>query len=136
MTRKKATELENIIIRIGVKLILLFNNKDISVSEFSKCLPLTQQIWSDVIDFSEMSFSYNPDSFQNSVTQLEEVLKELIRPFVTDKTINKLTYLFNYFKDRDFLDALYLNEQNKGIKLKIAEALRSEWDKVFDKEKS
>jgi len=34
--KKKANEIENIVIRIGVKVILLFNNKDITAFELRK----------------------------------------------------------------------------------------------------
>jgi len=130
--KKKANEIENIVIRIGVKVILLFNNKDITAFELRKCLPLIKQIWSDALDFCEMSFSYNPDAFQNVTTELEQMIKDIIRPFVSDKTLNRLSDCFNYFKDRDFLDALYLNEQNRNLKEQLSDALRAQWDKVFD----
>jgi len=132
--KKKAHEIENIMIKIGVKVILLFNNKDISIEELRKCLPIIKQIWSDCLDFCEMSFSYNPESLQNSAGQLEQQLKEILTPYLSEKSLTKMTYCFNYLMDRELLDILYTNDQHAEAKQQLSEVLRAQWDKVFFKD--
>jgi len=123
-------------IKVGVKVILLFNNKDISIEELRKCLPIIKQIWSDCLDFCEMSFSYNPESLQNSASQLEQVLKEILSPYLSEKTLTKMSFCFNYLMDKDLLDILYTNDQHVEAKQQLSEVLRSQWEKVFFKEDS
>jgi len=59
-SKKRADDVENVIIRIAVKVILLWKNKDITNENIVSIIPKVKAVWSDAIDFAEMSFAYDP----------------------------------------------------------------------------
>jgi len=129
--KKKANEIENIAIKIGVKIILLYNNKNIPDRDLRKGLPFIKKIWSDALDFCEMSFSYNPEGFETRVCNLEQYLKDLLAPYVSQKTLTKISYFCDYIKDRDLLDMIYLEDQNENLKNQLGKTLREQWDMIY-----
>jgi len=129
--KKRATEIENNIIKVVVKVLLLVNNKDISLSELSKTIPLIKEIWSDALDFCEISFSYNPDGFAQKVHSLKEMLTEILQVYLSDKTLNRLSESLDYLCRQELLDCLYVEGDQTELKNQLLEILRTLWNRAF-----
>jgi len=78
-----------------------------------------------------MSFSYNPEGFETRVCNLEQYLKDLLAPYVSQKTLTKISYFCDYIKDRDLLDMIYLEDQNENLKNQLGKTLREQWDMIY-----
>jgi len=83
--KKKAEDAENTIIRIGVKVILLWKNKDITTQDLTGTIPEVKAVWSDVIDFCEMSFAYDPAKIKEHGEKLKISFTKLLAEFISEK---------------------------------------------------
>lgn len=71
--------MEDNIIRFAVKVILLWKNKDITTQELMKTLPYLRAVWSNLIDFCEMSFAYDPATLAKNAHELVECFVKLVQ---------------------------------------------------------
>jgi len=63
--KEKAKETEKDIIRIRVKVILIYRNDNITMDDFTKLKPRLQRLWHICQDYSNIiNFDYNPKSIQ------------------------------------------------------------------------
>jgi len=109
----------------------LINNKDISIQELSVSLPLIKEVWSDALDFCEISFSYNPDKFAETIKKLGESLTSTLSPVLSEKTIRKFHECLEFLSQKELLDLLYINESQNEVKGQLCEVLRNLWNKAF-----
>jgi len=129
--KKKATEVEDNIIRFAVKVILLWKNKDISTQDLMKTLPFLRAVWSNLIDFCEMSFAYEPATLAKNANELVDCFVKLIQQHVTDKTIEMLRDTLKYLSQEKLLDLLFKDPQGEEYKKELETIVRGAWIKVF-----
>jgi len=129
--KKKATEVEDNIIRFAVKVILLWKNKDITTPELMKTLPYLRAVWSNLIDFCEMSFAYEPAAIQKNAKELVECFIKIIQQHVTDKTIEMIRETLTYMSQEKLLDLLFKDPQGDDFKKELEHITRTAWIKVF-----
>jgi len=129
--KKKATEVEDNIIRFAVKVILLWKNKDVSTQELMKTLPYLRAVWSNLIDFCEMSFAYEPATLAKNAQELVDCFIKLIQQHVTDKTLEMVRETLKYLSQEKFLDLLFKDPQGEAYKKELETIVRGAWIKVF-----
>jgi len=129
--KKKATEIENNIIKVGVKVILLWKNKDISTKDISGTIPGVKAVWSDTIDFCEMSFAYDPSKVKQHGEELLESFKKLLASNMTDKNLQKMEDTIRYVVKEEVLDVLFRDEKQEELKKELLAILRGAWIKVW-----
>jgi len=133
--KKKALEVEDNIIRVAVKVILLWQNKDITIKDISATVPKVKAVWSDIIDFCEMSFAYDPPKIKTSGEELIACFKVLLKDYVTDNTLEKMAATINYITTKELLDCLFANEAQAELKKELMAILRSGWIAAFKDDK-
>eukprot|EP01123_Difflugia_compressa_P007122 TRINITY_DN1964_c0_g1_i1.p1 TRINITY_DN1964_c0_g1~~TRINITY_DN1964_c0_g1_i1.p1 ORF type:complete len:302 (+),score=73.63 TRINITY_DN1964_c0_g1_i1:154-1059(+) len=133
--KKKAEEIENTIIRIAVKVILLWKNKDIATQDIAGCVPGVKTIWSDAIDFCEMSFAYDPAKIKEHAEKLQIDFTKLLTEFITDKNLANLREVMSYLVTKDVLDRLFVDDTNDEMKKELNRILRGGWIVVFKDDK-
>jgi hypothetical protein len=129
--KKKATEVEDNIIRFAVKVILLWKNKDITTPELMKTTPYLRAVWSNLIDFCEMSFAYEPAALQKNSKELVDCFIKIVQQHVTDKTIDMIKETLQYMSQEKLLDLLFKDPQGEDYKKELEHIVRGAWIKVF-----
>jgi len=129
--KKKATEVEDNIIRFAVKIILLWKNKDITTQDLMKTLPYLRAVWSNLIDFCEMSFAYEPATLAKNANELVDCFIKLIQQHVTDKTIEMIRETLQYLSQEKLQDLLFKDPKGEEYKKELEGIVRGAWIKVF-----
>lgn len=133
--KKKATEVENNIIRVAVKVILLWKNKDITNNEIASTVPMVKAVWSDVIDFCEMSFAYDPPKLKKSGEELIASFSAMLKSCVTESTLERMASTINYITTKELLDTLFVNDAQNELKAELTRILRGGWIAAFKDDK-
>jgi len=129
--KKKATEVEDNIIRFAVKIILLWKNKDVTTQELMKTLPYLRAVWSNLIDFCEMSFAYEAAALQKNSNELIECFVKIVQQHVQDKTIEMVKETQAYVTQEKLMDLLFKDPQGEDYKKEMEHIVRGAWIKVF-----
>jgi len=129
--KKKATEVEDNVIRFAVKILLLHKNKDITTQELMKTLPYLRAVWSNLIDFCEMSFAYEPAVLTKNAAELSECFVKLIQQHVTDKTIEMVKETITYVTQEKIMDRLFKDSEGEPFKKELEAIVRTAWIKLF-----
>jgi len=133
--KKKATEVENNIIRVAVKVILLWQNKDITTENITSTVPKVKAVWSDIIDFCEMSFAYDPPKLKASGDELVGCFNTLLKDYVTENTLNTMKSTINYCTTQALLDTVFTSD-DETTKKELMRILRTAWIAAFKSDKS
>mmetsp|Transcript_6977 Transcript_6977/g.7664 ORF Transcript_6977/g.7664 Transcript_6977/m.7664 type:complete len:295 (-) Transcript_6977:174-1058(-) len=133
--KDKAKDIEDGTIRILVKIVLLFKNGRVTREELLSPIPLIKPIWSNVLDYCEMSFAYEPDKLGADIANLQKEIDKLIRPYLTEKNMDKMNEMIDYLRKKETLDQLFACDENDKLKAELQVVLRKIWDKVFNKKK-
>jgi len=133
--KKKAEEVENTIIRISVKVILLWKNKDLTIKDISGTIPGVKSVWSDIIDFCEMSFAYDPVKIKSHGEGLQLAFSNLLADFMTEKNLENMREVLTYLVTKELLDRLFADNSQEELKKELNRILRGGWIAVFKNDK-
>jgi len=134
--KKKATEVEDNIIRVAVKVILLWKNKDLTNNDITGTVPKVKAVWSDIIDFCEMSFAYDPPKIKASGDELIICFTNLLKEYVTESTIATMKETINYITTQGLLDSVFQAEGQDETKKELMRILRGAWIAAFGADKN
>jgi len=134
-SKKKAEEIENVIIRIAVKVILLWKNKDLTSEDLVSTIPKVKAVWSDAIDFAEMSFAYDPAKIKEHGDLLQRAFSELLAENITDKNLEGLRETMTFLVTKELLDVIFVDESHEDLKRELNRILRGGWIAVFKDDK-
>jgi len=136
--KKKATEIEDNIIRVAVKVILLWQNKDITNANIASTVPKVKAVWSDIIDFCEMSFAYDPPKIKASGEDLIVCFTNLLKDYVTDNTLTRLKATITYITTQALLDSVFASSspEQDAIKKELMRILRTAWIAAFGSDRN
>jgi len=127
--KTKAKEVENDIIRMGVKFILLFRNEDITLTDLNTLQPRVQKLWHISQDYAYIiNFDYNPQSIQEAGTLVFELLRTLLSQHMTEKNLEKLNEIHALLFSVKVLDYLFKSEEMKKGRKELAEILERNYN--------
>jgi len=127
--KTKAKEVENDIIRMGVKFILLFRNEDITLTDLNSLQPRVQKLWHISQDYAYIiNFDYNAQSIQEAGTLVFELLRTLLSQHMTEKNLEKLNELHALLFSVKFLDYLFKSEEMKKGRKDLSEILERNYN--------
>jgi len=87
---KKAKEVEEVVIRFAVKIVILLRNKQLSPDLLLKnTLQPIKTIWSDVLDYCEISFVYDQAVISSAIETLQKTFTDILKPYMTEKNVEK-----------------------------------------------
>lgn len=108
--KKDAEKLVKYVVKIVVKIGILIRNDQFNAQEL-KLLEKFQQKFHNVImtaiSFHEVDFTYDRDFFSSQVQGLEDILQKVVERHLREKSQKKITLIFGFFKNGDFLDKLF-----------------------------
>jgi len=96
-----------------------------------KTLPYLRAVWSNLIDFCEMSFAYEPAVLAKNSNELVDCFVKLIQQHVTDKTIEMVRETLTYLSNEKLMDILFKDPKGEEYKKELEGIVRGAWIKLF-----
>ncbi|XP_059474766.1 tumor necrosis factor alpha-induced protein 8-like protein isoform X2 [Neocloeon triangulifer] len=111
--KKESEKLVKNIIKIVIKLGLLYRNEQLSADELARADKFKHKFHSTamaVVSFFEVDFSYDRAFLVAAFDECHQGLRSVVTPHLTPKSVARLDSVFNFFKDAKFLDAVFRKE--------------------------
>ncbi|XP_050520278.1 tumor necrosis factor alpha-induced protein 8 isoform X2 [Daktulosphaira vitifoliae] len=133
--KKDSEKLTKNIIKIIVKLGILYRNDQFNKSELVLAHDFKykfKELTMISVSFYEIDFSYDRNYLINNLFTCREMLKQLTKRHLTDKTMTRIDKIFDFFTDPFFLDLVFKrdNKLTPTVKLLI-DGLKESLDKEF-----
>jgi len=122
--KSKSKEIENDIIRIGVKVILLYRNESITDNDFSQLRPRVQRLWHITQDYANIiNFDYNAEAIQECANNFFTELIQILNGQISEKNIQKVRDVQQTVFATDVLNYLFREEVNQPRRKLLAQIL-------------
>ena len=131
-SKKDAEKLVKNIIKIVVKLGILYRNDQFNAQE----LALAQQLQSKfhnlmmtIMSFYEVDFTFDKQYLIKSLDECCTMIKSLIKRHLTEKSQGRVESVFAFFSNPEFLDAVFIEKGPLSVSFsKISDDLHSMLD--------
>jgi Domain of unknown function (DUF758) len=60
-----------------------------------------------IISFFEVDFSFDLNYLQKLISEVHQLLKEIVRNHLTEKSMNKIDEIFDFFNNPQFLESIF-----------------------------
>lgn len=131
-SKKDAEKLIKNIIKIVIKIAILHKNNCFTPDEekktdifYKKFLKLQMSI----ISFFEVDFSYDLVYLQKLITEVQNLLKEIVKNHLSDKSLNKIDEIFESFNDPSFLNEMFRQD---GPHKEVMEKICADLNKILE----
>lgn len=125
--KKDAEKLVKNIIKIVIKIAILNKNNCFSDDETRKTNVFYQKflkLQMSIISFFEVDFSFDLPYLQKLISEIQELLKEIVRCHLSEKSLNRIDEIFDSFNDAHFLNEMFRRDgPHKEVMEKICEDL-------------
>ena len=124
---KKASEqtITNVI-KITVKIGMLFRGEKFSADEKKDLREIQKSLRSTsmtLISFYETDYTYDKGFLIGNISGLEEKLKVLVAPHLTEKSVGRVEQIFSVMKTSDFLDGIFVPDQKPEMRPLMGEVI-------------
>jgi hypothetical protein len=116
-SKKQADSILNDIIKIIVKIGLLFRNDQLSSAELNLCNTFRQTFHlfvKSALSFYEVEFSFDKDHLSALLRSCQVTLHLVIKNHLTDKSKARIDNVFGFFADKKFLEDVFKNSTSKA----------------------
>jgi hypothetical protein len=77
-----------------------------------------------IISFFEVDFSFDLNYLQKLISEIQQLLKDIVRNHLTDKSLARIDEIFDSFNDPQFLESIFRHDgPHKDVMAKICEDL-------------
>lgn len=129
--KKKANEIENNIIKFGTKVILLWREKSIRGKDLKVCVPQLKELWTNLIHYCEIPFSYDLVALKKLVGELRDNFVKILGGKITEKNLLLLSQTMDYLVEEKMLILLFEDDDHEEMKKDLGKILRKTWAQVF-----
>ncbi|XP_039182916.1 tumor necrosis factor alpha-induced protein 8-like protein 1 [Crotalus tigris] len=108
--RKEAQKVIKNLIKIVVKLGLLYRNKQFGVEELALMDRFRKKVHTlamTAVSFYQIDFTFDRRVMANMLNECRDLLHQAINTHLTAKSHSRINHVFNHFADFEFLSALY-----------------------------
>jgi hypothetical protein len=126
-SKKQAEAILNDIIKIILKIGVLFKNDQLNRDEMRACDRFRQTFHSfakSALSFYEIEFTYDQKYLRDLLSTCQDSIHEIIRAHLTDKSKGRVDNVFGYFNDAQFLDDVFKNRKYHKIMQAIVDDVR------------
>jgi len=127
--KKKVTEIENNIIKISAKAILLWQNGDLTEEDVLEVIPIIRSLWLSFLNFCQMPFTYDAQTLKSLASDLIVGFSNILAPYVTERTLGLLKETMTFLTQEQVLDSIFMNEAEDALRKDIVTILNTEWAK-------
>mmetsp|Transcript_11129 Transcript_11129/g.12248 ORF Transcript_11129/g.12248 Transcript_11129/m.12248 type:complete len:323 (+) Transcript_11129:93-1061(+) len=133
VSKTKANYLEKSVLKATGFIVSFIQDKEIEKNEILKLRDPLFTLWSDAIDMMELSFAFDVDQLSKDICNLEDACTLVLSVFLPINIQKELTFLFENFKNKEFLLAAWNDDNTELYELRknLREVLRRSWDLVF-----
>jgi len=122
-SKSKADELEEALIKIASKLVVLLNTDKLKLSDLSALVaPSRSFIWRFIDSLEMTSLVYDAKPLQAYMVEIATSLKAILKPHITGQSIERLDFLVAYWASHEVLDNFMSDEKNPK-KMDLAELI-------------
>lgn len=134
--KKDAEKIIKNIIKIVIKIAILHKNNCFSEEESKKTDTFYKKflkLQMSIISFYEVEFSFDLLYLQKLIIEVQNLLKEIVRNHLSEKSLNRIDEIFESFSDAQFLNEMFRKDgPHKEVMEKICEDLnkileQNEW---------
>jgi len=107
------------IIKISVKIGMLQRGDKFSNEEKDNLIKIQKNLRTiamTLISFYQVDHTYDRGFIIKYLSDLEDLLKKLISPHLTDKSVGRVEQVFGVVKNPDLLDGLYIPKKNEELR--------------------
>jgi len=127
--KKRVTELENALIKLGAKAIVLWQNGDITEEDINESIPTMRNLWVTTLNFCQMNFTYDGQALKTLFNELLVAFNNILAPYVTEKTLALLKETLLFLSEEKFLEFVFLSEGEETTRKDIVAILNTDWAK-------
>ena len=112
--KKQADSILNDIIKIIVKIGILFRNDQLGADELRLCNAFRQTFHlfvKSALSFYEIEYTFDKDHLCSLLKSCQNTLHLVIKNHLTDKSKGRIDNVFDFFSDRKFLDEVFRNSK-------------------------
>ena len=112
-SKKEAEKLVKYIVKIVVKIGILIRNDQFNAQEMKMIEKFEQKFHNVImtaISFHEVDFTFDRDFLTSQFQGLEDMLQQIVERHLRDKSQKRITFIFDFFKQGDFLDKLFMSD--------------------------
>lgn len=109
-TKKDADKVLKYLIKIVVKIGILYRNDQFSADELQIVQSFKQKFHSlamTVVSFYTVDFTYDKNFLSHSIEECRLLMQQLIRRHLTDKTKSRVDIIFQTFNDSALMDIIF-----------------------------
>jgi len=129
--KKKVSDIENSIIKLSAKAILLWQNGDLTEEDVNEIIPTIRSLWLACLNYCQMPFTYDAQSIKTLTNDLTVGLSNILAPYVTERTLALLKETMTFITQEQMLDSIFMNESEEAAaeRKDIVTILNTEWAK-------
>lgn len=114
---EKANRLEKQSISLATKISLLYKEKQVSKEYFQSTQVPLRVLISKIIDGFEIPFAFNVHEAIDALRAVQKALEQVIRPFLHEKSMAKMTGIFDVLCDEDMLADFFKKRKYKECEI-------------------
>ena len=117
--KRRAEKLLKYSIKTAIKFIVLIRNDQFSKEELTTCQEFRRKlrlVANTIISFHEVDFTLDTEFLSELLKQSGELLKEVLRPHLTNKSLERVDQVFAFCADGNFLQAIFTDERYKEVR--------------------
>jgi len=109
----------------------LWKEQSVKASELVVCSSKLKELWTNLIHYCEIPFSYDTKALQITVGELRDMFVKIFTGKITDKNIQMLRYTLDYLVEEKLLLLIFENEDHEEMKKEFGRILKETWILVF-----
>ena len=120
-SKKQAELIINSVIKIIIKIGLLYKNEQLNSDEIRQCDAFRQTFHSFVkaaLSFYEVDYTFDNKFLHNSLKNCKSIIKNIVKLNLTEKSKQKIENVFNFFSDPLFLETVFASKSTYSSVLK------------------
>lgn len=101
--------------QVVIKIGILYRNDQFNQDELWTAEKFKHKFHSTamaIISFYEVDFSYDRNFLLQGLNECRALLKTLVSRHLTDKSVNRIDHVFDFFANPSFLDAVFSHDGN------------------------
>jgi hypothetical protein len=120
-SKKQAETIINSVIKIIIKIGLLYKNEQLNSDELRQCDAFRQTFHLFVkaaLSFYEVDYTFDNKFLHNSLKNCQSLIQNIVKLHLTEKSKQKIENVFNFFSDPHFLESVFASNSSYSTILK------------------
>jgi hypothetical protein len=120
-SKKQAETVLNNIIKIIIKMGLLYKNEQLTADELNLCDRFRERFHAFVksaLSFYEVDYSFDSKFLNGQLVECEKLIQQIVKSHMTDKSKARIESVFKFFGDEAFLSFIFKGTASSKLIMK------------------